>query len=498
MKNIQSSKLKILLIYPPTGKISNYNTPTGLLYIATVLKRDGYKVGLVDCSVEPDYENILKREIIDTDILGVYAMSVHITYLLPLLRKLKTINKRIKIIWGGPHAMLFPEQTVKSEYADIVARCEGEDLMLEIARKFESGSLDLHQVKGITFQEDGQIINTPDREFVEINKLPFIDWSLVKKEVMEVVKKTVIRVQTSRGCPYKCTFCINVLTKNKKMRYRDPERVLDEIEYVGQKYGAKRIGFRDEIFLSNRKQAKEIAEGILKRNLHITWIANPRVEYLRESYIDDDFLKLLADSGCSRLQCGGESGSQRILDMLHKDIEVDDILNFVKRTKKYKIYPVVAFLTGLPTETEEEQLQTLALIREILRIQPKAFVNGPANYRPYPGGDLFDLCIKKYHLKMPESLEEWAKAEVLGGSKPPWVKKLHVNQYIWTGIRTVTYPYSAIREKARESVFTGLGILLMKIVSTFRLRFLFYKLPFEYRLLDIYHRYILKKVPDYS
>ena len=428
------------------------------------------------------------QEIIDTDLLGIYAMSVHISYLLPLLRNLKKINERVITIWGGPHAMLFPEQTAKSYFADIVARCEGEDLMLEIAKGYETGKLDLHKIKGITFEEDGVTITTPDRDFVDMDTLPFIDWSFIKKDVMEIIKGSIIRVQASRGCPYRCAFCINVLTNNRKMRYRSPSNILDEIEHLCSEFGITRVGFRDELFLSNRKQAK----GLIDRDIRITWIANPRVEYLKESYIDDEFLKLIANSGCNRLQCGGESGSQRILDLLRKGIRVEDILNFVKRTKKFNIYPVI------PTETDAEQMQTLALIREIIRIQPKAVINGPANFRPYPGGELYNLCVREYGLKMPTSLEEWARAEILGGTHPPWVKKLYFNQYIWTSIRSATYPAKSVFQQMRRNPLKGISILLLGLISRLRLRYLFYKLPLEFRILDLFHRYILKKIPDYS
>mgnify|MGYP001562067810 CR=1 FL=1 len=493
-----NGKPKTVLVYPSTGSIETYNTPTGILYIATYLKKHGYPVKFVDCSVEPKYRDILEREAKDTDFLGIYSMSVHVRYILPELERLKKINPRMKIIWGGPHALLFPQQTAKSNFADIVARCEGEELMLEILRGYESGRLDLHNINGICFKEDGEVISTPDRGFIDMNTLPFLDWSLIKKEVMDEIKNTIIRVQASRGCPYLCTFCINVLTKNKKMRYRDPQHVLDEIEYIYKEFNIKRVGFRDEIFLSNRRQTRAVAQGLLDRDIRITWLANPRVEYLRESYVDDDFLKLLSDSGCNKLQAGAESGSQRVLDLLRKEITVDDVLNFVRRTKKFNIIPVVAFMTGLPTETEKEQRETLRLIREIRRIQPKSFINGPANFRPYPGGELWDMCIKKYGLKMPDSLEEWARAEILGGARPPWVKKMHFNKFIWTEVRAAIYTKKLIWTKIKENPVRGLAILCFVLVSKFRLKFLFYRLPIEFRLLDWYYKHILKKVPTFS
>lgn len=491
-------RLKIVLIFAPTGKIGNYNTPTGLLYIATVLKRRGNKVRLVDCSVEPSYKEILDKDVIDADFLGVYAMSSQIRYLLPLLKRLKKINSKVKIIWGGPHATLFPEQTAKSPLADIVVRREGEATILEIVEMYESGKVDLHKIKGITFEKNGKIFSTEDRDFIDMNDLPFIDWSFVKPEVMENIKNGIIRVQASRGCPYNCAFCINAVSGNRKKRYRDSKKVLDEIEHLYRKYGIKRVGFRDEIFMVDRKQVKEIAKGLIDRGINITWLANIRAPQLKESFIDDDYLQILVDSGCNKLSCGGESGSQRVLDLLNKGITSVDIINFVKRAKKFNIVPLVAFMTGIPTETEEEQMQTLRLIREILRINPKTVINGPANYRPYPGGDLYDMCVEKFNLKMPASLEEWAEADILGGKRPPWIKSMYFNEYLWTSIMLATFKLETIWKHIIKNPVRGLAVLLLSRISKLRLRFLFYKLPIEFLLLHWYHKFILRKPPTFS
>lgn len=495
---VNKRKLKIVLVYAPTGEISNYNTPTGLLYIASVLKKRGNKVRLVDCSVEPSYNKILNNEIQDADILGVYAMSTDIRYLLPLLKGLKKINKKIKIIWGGPHATLFSEQTAKSPLCDIVVRREGEETILEIVEGYESGKIDLHKIKGIVFKEGNKIFRTEDHDFIDLNKLPFIDWSFVKPEVMDNIKNSIIRVQASRGCPYNCAFCINVVSGNRKKRYRDAKKVLDEIEHLYKKYGIKRVGFRDEIFMIDRDQIRDIAQGLIDRNIKITWLANVRATQLKESYIDDDYLQLLVDSGCDKLQCGGESGSQRVLNLLRKGITPNDILYFVKRATRFNIIPLVAFMTAIPTETEEEQMQTLSLIRDILRINPNTAINGPAVYRPYPGGDLYDMCVKKYNLKIPNSLEEWTKTDILGGSRPSWIKKMYFYEHIWTSIALATFKSKTIWRHILKNPIRGLAILFLARLSKLRLNFLFYKFPFEFLLLDWYYGFIIRRIPKFS
>lgn len=497
-KSFKYNKMKIILIYPPTGWFSDYNTPTGLLYIGTVLRNEGHEVSLVDCSIEPKYNEILEEEIKNADILGVYAMSVHIKYLLPLLRRLKKINNSILFIWGGPHAMIFHEQTAKSALADIVCKGEGEEVMIEIVKGIESNNLNLHNIKGITFKEKGTIHTTPYREYIDMDTLPILDWSLLKQEVMKIVSNSVCRVQASRGCPYPCTFCINLLTYNRKMRYRDPNSILEEIDYLIKTYNIKRVGFRDEIFISNRDQVKAIAQGLIDRNLKITWIGNPRVEYLRERYLDDDFLRLLVKSGCNKLQTGGESGSERILRFLRKGIKVKDILNFTIRCKKFNIKPLIAFMTSIPTETRKEQKETIKLIRDILYICPEAFINGPANFRPYPGGELYEFCVKNYNLKMPRTLEEWANIEMLGGAKLPWIRKLYLSLFLWMSIKAATFNKTIIFNIFKKKSYKYFGFYIFSIISKIRLRYLFYKFPIEFFLLHIYYKYLIKSLPDYS
>ncbi len=187
-----------------------------------------------------------------------------------------------------------------------------------------------------------------------------------------------------------------------------------------------------------------------------------------------------------------------MLKLLNKGITPDDILNFVRRTKKFNIIPVVAFMIGIPTETKEEQVQTLRLIRDILKINPNTLINGPAIYRPYPGGDLYDMCVKKYNLKAPSSLEEWAKSDILGGKRPPWINKIFFYEYLWTSISLATFKSKTIWRHIFKNPIRGLAILILARISKLRLNFLFYKLPFEFLLLHWYHKFIVRNPPTFS
>ena len=196
-----------------------------------------------------------------------------------------------------------------------------------------------------------------------------------------------------------------------------------------------------------------------------------------------------------------------MLDILHKMITPDDILNFVERAKKHGIMPVISFLTGVPGETKEEQLETLRLIWKILEIEPRTIINGPAMYRPYPGGELFDMCVNTYGLKMPETLSGWVNTESLGGPKPPWVENLYFTQNLWTHVTFACYSKSGQLRKMCIDIFRSRGVMCGVIpalavfvfakLAHFRLKHCFYKFPIEFWLLHIYWR-IQGSVPEYS
>lgn len=194
------NRSKILILYPPVGYFTDYNTPTGTLYVATVLKEKGYNVKFIDCSIEADYHAKIMNELSDALCVGAYCMSVHIKHLVPLLREIKGIRPDIKVVLGGPHPALFPESTVRDDLVDFVVRGEGEETMLELVEALERGETDFSNIKGICFQQDGRVINTPDREFLDMDSLPFVDWSLMSPVALESMKSSIARLQTSRGC----------------------------------------------------------------------------------------------------------------------------------------------------------------------------------------------------------------------------------------------------------------------------------------------------------
>lgn len=493
------------MIYPPTGGFTDYNTPTGVLYVATYLKKHGYNVKFIDCSITKNFLEIILAEVKDAIALCSYCMSIHIKYIIPLLTSVKQVNPNIKVILGGPHPTLFPEQTAADPLIDFVCIGEGEETTLELINFIvdPKNNKNYSDIKGICYNNGNEIITTLIRPFIDMDKLPFIDWELMEPSAIKSMSDKIARVQTSRGCPFLCSFCINVVSKNSKMRYRSPKLVVDEMEYLVKKFNVKRIGIRDEVFLMNRKNVQEICEEIIHRNLKITWLCNPHIRFLRENWTSENLLNLMKKSGCNKLQGGGESGSQRVLDMLHKTVSPLDILNFVKRCKKHNIVPLIAFMTGLPTETKKEQLQTLRLIYKILESNPATFINGPATFRVYPGGELYNQCIQNYNLKMPTSFRDWIHSDTIGGYKNPWIDHLYFSQNLWSHVTFARLDklnqLTSVCKKISKKYNIILAILAFFYgkISHFRLKHNFYHINIDFYILYLYWR-LNGEIPEFS
>lgn len=497
-------KNKIVLLYPPQTLDTptlDYNTPVGLLYVGSYLKERGYAVKLIDCLVEEDYEHKIFDEVKNATCIGAYVMSCHIKNLLPILDRIKKEYPLIKVVLGGPHPTLFPGQTAEDSVVDFVVRDEGEETMFELMKAFQEHRNDFSNIRGITYRLNGKIIDNPARPSIDLDTLPFIDWDLCNVKVRnEFTKGKIIRIVTNRGCPYKCAFCIHVVTMNRKMRYRSPQKVLAEIERNLEVYKAHRVGIRDDMHFVNIEQTKEIVHGIIDRKLKITWLGNVRADYFRKGWLDDEFLPVLVKSGLNKLSFGAESGSERILKLLDKEITTTEIIYAVKQMKKYNIIPVIAFLSCIPGETFVDFMKTMKLIRQLHDICPDAWFNGPAMLRPYPGGKLYDICVKEYGYKKPNTFREWAKHDYATEERITWVRNIDFYKYLWIsllyGRNKVTYK-QIIKEEGRHLHRMMLKFIL-KAIWTWRFKTLNYSFPLDYTLYANYYRLKHGSNPDLS
>jgi len=412
-------KRKVLLINPEfPEKILWFNVPVSLVYLGSWLTNKGYEVRILDAINTKNKATLfqdIQSELPDTLCVGLSVMSAQVPNALEISRFIRRCDSHIPIIWGGAHPTLYPEQTAKSEFVDFVVRGEGELILSDLLEAIEKNDVMPNDIPGLAYKTDNKdVILTAEREFLDINESPVCDWNLVKglrpdSSLQEISKLTEygLPIVSSRGCPHRCTFCINSVTK-LKYRCRRTDLVLCEIERIIA-LGVNRIWFVDEDFLANRKRVRALLDGIEEKQLSFKWFMNVRADYFRQDYLSSDDLSRLSKCGCEIVGIGAESGSQKILDMLKKDITPEDTLNAAIRLSKVGIKANFSFMIGLPDEKETDYKQTLQLIEKVMNTDDSFLIIGPQIYRPYPGSQLYLECLQRGLIE-PDSLDEWANS----------------------------------------------------------------------------------------
>jgi radical SAM superfamily enzyme YgiQ (UPF0313 family) len=216
--------------------------------------------------------------------------------------------------------------------------------------------------------------------------------------------RRTIGVLTSKGCPYRCGFCYNLNFNKRVWRGMSPESAFEKIKRVVDDYGIGDVGFFDDNFFVNIKRSQEIISLVRKEYSDIAWhCSGARIDTLEK--MD---LKWIAQNGCKELGIGIESGSERILKLIKKDITVKQIIGVNHKMKKHDIVPVYFVMGGFPTETQEELNKTMLLVLKIIRDNPNACLSALKIYTPFPGTDLYDLSIR-HGFKPPSCLEGWGE-----------------------------------------------------------------------------------------
>lgn len=480
--------MKILLVNPPFNiSKDNYDSSisVGILCLASYLDKQGFLVKIIDGARQKNYQKLLEEEIPESDLIGFSVMTTQVNEALSLSRKVRKLNPRALIVWGGLHPTLFPESTAGHPLIDIAVIGEGEETLLAIAECLKNGTLtSLKQISGAAFKnKEGRVIITGKRPSLKMSEIPLPNWELEPKEILENID--IIPTHTSRGCPHRCAFCVNAIANNM-WRAREPGEVLEDIRIIKSKkyFQGKPLRFWDENFFVNKKRAEEIIDGLIEKNLTIPWETTIRANYIRKDFIDDRFLAKIKKSGCYLLSFGAESGSPKILRKLDKDITREEIINSAQSCLRHGIIPQYSFMVGLPEETKEDIKMTLELIDELVKLSDKVQILGPQVFRPYPGGTLYEECLKA-GWQEPKNLEEWAgvvknELNYLTPKNFPWIKNPDfvesLEAYVRFGAHSV--------ESALDSTVKASRLLKFAFIVLCKLRWKlkFFAFPWDYKL----------------
>ncbi len=347
---------KVLLINPPYPFWEGVPVSLSLTYLASVLEEDGVEVEILDLlttSYSPQkVEN--KIESFEPDIIGATCVTRSYPQTLEILQHCKEVDQDIPIIVGGPHVTFTPQETLEeAEWIDFVVKGEGEYTLKELVRKIDGGEKDFESVKGIAYRDDkGKVVINQGREPIEnLDEIPF-----PARDLLPLAKYRALGsrcdIITSRGCPFNCIFCVAPRMFGKKVRFRDPKSVLDEMEEVLD-LGFE-INFADDTFTLNHDHVYAILDEIIDRGLDITWTANGRVDT-----VDRELLRRMKEAGCTSIFYGVESGDPEVLDTSKKGITHDQVEEAVEITKDVGLHVITSYILGLPGETTETMDRTL-------------------------------------------------------------------------------------------------------------------------------------------
>jgi radical SAM superfamily enzyme YgiQ (UPF0313 family) len=393
--------MKLLLINPPAFNTiesevpevvreeRGYNPPLGILSIAGYLeKKSEIEIEILDTQVEElNIKQIEERiKFAKPNAVGITTMTFTLLDVLDLAKLVKKINPEIKVILGGPHPHIFPQETINFPEVDFLVIGEGEETNKELMENITDKDK-LRQVRGIVFKDNNEIINTGSRPLImNLDDLPFPARHLTpyKKYTSVLSSENIVTTAfTSRGCPYKCLFCDRPHL-GKFFRARSAKNVAAELELC-QKMGIGEVLIYDDTFTIDRARVIDICNEILQREIKIGWDIRARVDT-----VDEEVLKKLKEAGCLRIHYGIEAGTEKILKVLRKGITLEMAERAIKMTKKVGIQTLAYFMIGSPTETKEDIEQTIAFAK---KIDPD-FVHITI-LTPFPATDVYRLGLEK-------------------------------------------------------------------------------------------------------
>jgi anaerobic magnesium-protoporphyrin IX monomethyl ester cyclase len=396
--------MKILLINPPrwnelVGKNPSiieahrgFNPPLGLLYIASTLRKGtpGHHVDVWDAQARRWTYEQLEARLQEThyDVVGISAMTFTLIDSHLTAKLVKKLHPDTKVVMGGTHVHLFPEETIGLEGIDFAFMGEAEfgfsDFINRISRPGE-----IRDVPGLLYRDrQGQLFKSDPALVDDLDRVPFPDRTLLDIRLYNsllgrrALNTTII---SSRGCPYRCAFCDRPRSPvTSHFRCRSARNVADELSECAE-LGIRDFLFYDDTLTVNRKRVLEICDEILSRRLRIRWDIRTRVDT-----VDRDMLDILKRAGCAAIHYGVEAGNDRVLKVIKKGFTTAKVKETFAATRKAGIETLAYFMIGLPTEEERDIQDSFALAKELKPDYAHFTI-----FSPYPGTDFYAMGLER-------------------------------------------------------------------------------------------------------
>ena len=401
--------MRILLVNPARKHLATFGHhsvfPNSLLYIAAVLEKAGHEVRIYDNQV--DLREPKDFVEFNPQLVGFSVLSgPNIAEAIAQTKQFRALLPGSRIVWGNVHPSVLPQQTIAEDFIDYLCVGAGEYCMVDLANHLQTSAPVIDKIKGLVWKNNGKIVTNEPSEFIKnLDELPDPAWHLI-----DVPKYWEKSLNTSRGCPSKCTFCYSPLFYKGYSGDLSAERIVSQIEHLHHTYGVKFVRFFEDTFTCNRDRLRKFCELMIERKIPVQWDCDSRIG------LSDEDTALMSKAGCVSVGLGIESGSPRIIKFIKKGITVKAVEETIERLARHRIMPRLYFIAELPTETIEEFNETQKLIK---RLDKPPYQYMP--YMPFPGTVLYDHCVKEGLIKEPKNLSEWAGILTLRAVNPNYL-----------------------------------------------------------------------------
>ncbi len=410
-------KRRLLLILPHFSEGRHYGSmskvapsllPVSLVYLAGYMEKQGYPVRIFDGQVETMTEQTIRRTIDEfkPDVVGITCMTPMVVETHMVAAITKSCKPAPMVVVGGIHPSILPDDMIQDTNIDVLVRGEGEITFHELLEAWPDR--ELKSIDGLSYRDGDEVVHTPDRALLDdLDILPLPARHLVNYEGYHQIPDAVFaeplrEILTSRGCPFQCIFCSARFISGYKYRYHSPGRVLEEVDLLVNRYRAKQIAVLDDNFVVDRQRTIDICEGLLHKGYHkkLVWTTAARADQ-----VDYDLMKLMKEAGFKLLSFGVETGSPRLLKMIKKGEDMDQIKVAVESAHRAGLKVRGTLILGLPTETREESMATIRWAKD-LRLDFAKF----SLATPYPGTVLYDIALKQGKLS-----NDWSHFSSMAG-----------------------------------------------------------------------------------
>lgn len=379
----------------------------GQLSLSTYLKKNGIRVKYIHCDYlkyekqfsEQQLKEYIVSETISSEYIGIYSMTPTIDYAVDVLRYVKENHPNIITLIGGPHATYMDKDLIESyPFIDIVARGEGEKILLSIINSYGQGYKALAQIPGITFRNGLDVIRNEDQNLLRPDEIPDPDYELLPNS-----KKLLCTVMYSRGCPYSCKFCAEGGLWRHAVRFRNPSKVAQEIYNIYKNRGQIVIHIADSEIDAVPTKFDALLDEIIKLDIDCKYTVNLRCDAYKR--LSDDMIQKMKYAGIFGYLIGVESAYDPMLEIMNRKSTFDDFLKTIDLLNKNDAgYILPGIMLCFPGETEYSFEYTKNMFLKLLE-EDRVSYFFPKIFVPYPGTDPFSNQ-EKYNIEL---TKDWSK-----------------------------------------------------------------------------------------